>query len=235
MATMAGTVDKIFGTTQLDSERAALIKKTYALLSVSVVTAIAGGYLGSHSLDVVRVFVSPLGWLLAMVLLNLIPAFALWASRQSPGLGIIALAADGFVSGLTLSPALWYAQLTNPEIVPAALGITGAAFVGVTGFMMTTKERFSAPRGLLTGMFVSLMFASILNLFLGLPLLHTIIAAGIGIFGVVMLVYATSDVLDNPDYSHPVQGALMLFAALFNIFVSALHLLLRFFGGGRRD
>ena len=60
------------------------------------------------------------------------------------------------------------------------------------------------------------------------------IAAGVGIFGAIMLVYATSDVLNNPEYDNPVQGALMLFAALFNIFVSALHLLMRLFGGGRR-
>ena len=33
---------------------------------------------------------------------------------------------------------------------------------------------------------------------------------------------------NNPDYDNPVQGALMLFAALFNIFVTALRLLLRF-------
>ena len=82
-------------------------------------------------------------------------------------------------------------------------------------------------------MFVSLVCASVLNMFFNLPLLHTIIAAGIGIFGVVMLIYATSDVLNNPDFDHPVQGALMLFAALFNIFVSALHLLLRLFAGRR--
>jgi len=130
-------------------------------------------------------------------------------------------------------PAYYQQPLDNPEIVPAALGVTGAVFVAVTGYLMMTRDRFSAPAGLLTGMFVSLICASALNLFLGLPLLHTAIAAGIGIFGVVMLVYATSDVLNNPEYTHPVQGALMLFAALYNIFASALHLLIRFFGGRR--
>lgn len=53
------------------------------------------------------------------------------------------------------------------------------------------------------------------------------ITIGIGIFGVVSLIYATSDILHNPDYENPVQGALMLFAALFNIFVTVLRLLLR--------
>lgn len=232
MSIMSAT-DKLFGTVVLDEQRAALVKKTYALLSVSVVTAVAGGYFGSTSPAMVQLFSGRLGWILALVLLNVVPMIALWGSRQSPAVGIVALAFDGLLSGLTLSPALYLANLLNPEIVPAALGITGSVFVAVTGYMMFTRERFSAPAGLLTGMFVSLVAASVLNLFFQLPILHTIIAAGIGIFGVIMLVYATSDVLSNPDYDNPVQGALMMFAALFNIFVSALHLLLRFFGGRR--
>ncbi len=233
MTTMSAT-DKIFGTTQLSDQQAALAKKTYALLSVSIVTAVLGGYLGSHSLAMVQLFSSGFGWLLAIVLLNAVPMLALWGARQSPAIGIAALGLDGLLSGLTLSPALFVANRISPEIVPAALGITGAVFVAVTGYMMLTRKSFSAPKGLLTGMFVSLMCASALNIFLGLPILHTIIAAGVGIFGAIMLVYATSDVLNNPEYDNPVQGALMLFAALFNIFVSALHLLMRLFGGSRR-
>ena len=54
-------------------------------------------------------------------------------------------------------------------------------------------------------MFVSLICASALNIFIDLPFLNTIIAAGVGIFGAVMLVYATSDVLNNPEYDNPVQ------------------------------
>ena len=68
-----------------------------------------------------------------------------------------------------------------------------------------------------------------LNMFLGLSALATVISIGVGIFGVLMLVYATSTVLKDPEYDNPIQGALMLFAALFNIFVSALRLMMRFY------
>jgi len=108
MTTLSAT-DKIFGTTALSEQQAALVKKTYALLSVSVVTAVAGGYYGSHSPEIVNLFFSRAGWLLAIVLLNVLPAVALWASRQSPAIGIVALALDGLVSGLTLSPILYLA------------------------------------------------------------------------------------------------------------------------------
>ena len=62
----------------------------------------------------------------------------------------------------------------------------------------------------------------------------TSISAAIGIFGVFSLVYGTSGVLNSPDADSPIPGALSLYASLFNIFVSALNLLLRLFGGSRR-
>jgi len=87
--------------------------------------------------------------------------------------------------------------------------VTGGVFVAVTGYVMFSKEKFSAPAGLLTGMFFALIIAMFVNSFLQLSGLGLLITIGIGIFGVVSLVYATSDVLNNPSYDNPVQGALM--------------------------
>jgi modulator of FtsH protease len=228
---MSATVDNLFGTTPLEGTQAALIKKTYALLTVSLVTAVGGGYIGATSLPLVQFFASPIGWLMAMIMINAVPRIALWASTKNPTLAMLALAADGFLSGIALAPLLWLATYMAPDghLIPAALGVTGAVFVSVTGYMLTTKQVFSAPRGLMTGMFFALIAAMGLNMFLGLSALATVISIGVGIFGVLMLVYATSTVLKNPEYDNPIQGALMLFAALFNIFVSALRLMMRFY------
>lgn len=219
--------EKLFGTTVLDSDRALLVKKTYALLLISVVTAVAGGYTCATSQAMVQFFVRPVGWIVALALINIVPMFAMWASRQNPNLGIVALAADGFISGIVLGPLLAVAKGQDPHAIPAALAVTGGVFAVVTGFVMFSKEKFSAPAGLLTGMFFALMIAMFVNSFIQLSGLGLIITIGIGIYGVVGLVYATSDVLNNPEYDNPVQGALMLFASLFNIFVTALRLLIR--------
>lgn len=221
--------EKLFGTTTLDERQAALAKKTYALLTLSVGMAIYGGYLGATTPGITRFFASGFGWLLAIVLLNVIPRIALWAAEKDITIAMGVLAADGFISGLVMAPMLWLAQRLSPEIVPAALGVTAAVFAGVTGYVMITKQRFSAPVGLLTGLFVSILAATALNMFLHIGLLGILIAVGIGVLGVFMLIYATSDVLNNPDYNSPVQGALMLFAAIFNIFVSVLNILMRLY------
>ncbi len=232
MSLMSAT-EKLFGTTTLDEHQAAVAKKTYALLSLSVAGAIFGGYTGATNMSLAMFFGSGIGWLTAIVLINVIPYIALWAAERNPTVGLVALAADGFLSGLAISPLLYVARMLAPEMILAAAGVTAAVFLAVTGYIMVTRDRFSAPSGLMVGIMASIVVAILLNtLFLhdtaigmGLAIL---ISIAIGIFGVFILVYATSDVLNNPDFNSPIRGALMLFAALFNIFVSTLRLFLSF-------
>ncbi|MCB9383102.1 MAG: US12 family protein [Bryobacterales bacterium] len=224
--------DKLLGTTTLEAGRAETIKQTYLLLGLSVAFAIAGGWVGATTPWIVNLFQGWLGWILAMVLINVIPRVAM-AARHNPVLGVTALVADGFVSGLILAPILAIASYYAPNAVKGALAVTGLAFGGVTTFVLVSNKRFSAPRGLMTGIFISLIGAVILNGFLNLGWLGMAISAGIGVMGVMILVYATSEVLHNPDADSPIPGALMLFAGLFNVFVAALNILLRLAGGGR--
>ena len=192
--------------------------KTYALLLISVVMASVGGYSCSHSGDAV-VFPSPGGLDFGARAAQCGAVLCAVGVASEPSLGIVALAADGFISGIALGPLLAIANYLSPGTIPAALAVTGGVFVAVTGYVMFSRKKFSAPAGLLTGMFFALIIAMFVNSFLQLSGLGLLITIGIGIFGVVSLVYATSDVLNNPSYDNPVQGALMLFAALFNIFV----------------
>lgn len=218
--------DNLFGTTQLSSTRAEAIKKTYMLLGLSVAGAICGGYVGAQSDSLANLFTGWLGWILAMLLLNLIPRVAI-AARHNPVLGVTALVADGFISGLVLAPILRIASLYAPGTIKIAMLMTLIVFGSVTLLVMSSNRTFSAPRGLMLGIFVSILAAMVLNAFLNIGLLGMLIAAGIGILGVCILVYATSAVLHNPDADSPIPGALLLFAGLFNVFVAILNILLR--------
>jgi FtsH-binding integral membrane protein len=218
--------ENLFGTTQLSSTRAETIKKTYMLLGLSVAGALCGGYVGAQSDSLANLFTGWLGWILAMLLLNLIPRVAI-AARHNPVLGITALLADGFISGLVLAPILRIASRYSPGTIKIAMLMTLIVFGVVTLFVMSSSRTFSAPRGLMLGFFVSIIAAMVLNTFLNIGLLGMLIAAGIGILGVCILVYATSAVLHNPEADSPIPGALMLFAGLFNVFVAILNILLR--------
>ena len=97
-------IDNLFGSTPLSSSRADTIRKTYMLLGLSVAGALCGGYLGSQSDALADLFTGWIGWIAAMLLLNLIPRVAM-AARHNPVLAVTALLADGFVSGVVLAPS----------------------------------------------------------------------------------------------------------------------------------
>ena len=188
----------LFGTTDLDEARSAAIKKTYALLSLSVVSAIVGGFIGSKSPTLIQFFSTWIGWIVAMVALNAIPHMAM-ACRNNPVMGTLALIGDGLVAGLVLAPVLYMASVVAPDIVPAALVLTAIVFAGVTAAVMITKVQFSAPRGLMIGMFFAIIGVIVLNMFLNIGPFGMLISGAIGIFGVFILVNATSQVLNNPE------------------------------------
>ncbi len=217
--------DKLFGQTSLVGGQASVIKQTYAFFGLSVAAAMFGGYIGANSPAVIGFFSGWLGWIAALVLLNVLPMVAM-AARHNPTLGVAALIGDGFVSGLILAPILALAHRVAPDLILTAFLITGIVFLSVTGYVMTTRRTFSAPRGLMTGIFFSIIGVVLLNMFLQMTILSLIISAAIGIFGVFILIYATSQVLNNPEADSPIPGALMLFAGLFNVFVAVLRILL---------
>lgn len=233
-STQPSAWEKLSGTTPLTQTQASVIKQTYFLLGVSVFCAMAGGYIGSTSETILRFFTSKLGMIAALVLLNVVPWVAM-ACRHNPVLGVTALVADGFLAGIVLSPLLAFAAIVAPEMILAALMITGAVFVAITAFVFVSKREFSAPKGLMIGLFVAVSAAVVLNMFMNIGWIGILISAGIGIMGVLGLVYSTSGVLRSADADSPIPGALALFAGLFNVFVATLNILLRLMGGGRRD
>lgn len=225
-------MERLSASTTLTAQQAIVIKQTYVLFGLSVASAMAGGAIGASSETLARFFSGWIGWLVAIAALNAIPYVAM-SVRHNPVLGVLALFFDGFLSGIVLSPILFYASLVAPAMIFAALAITGVVFVAITAFIFLSGRTFNAPRGLMIGMFVAIMAAVLLNSFMNIGWLGVLVSAGIGIMGVIALVSSTSGVLNSPDADSPIPGALALFAGVFNIFVAALNILLRLSGGGR--
>jgi len=225
--------DRLSTTTVLTGSQAAVIKQTYALFGIAVVSAIVGGYVGATTEAIVQFFSTWMGWIVAMIGLNVVPRIAMGA-RANPVLGTAALVFDGFFAGICLAPLLWFASLKAPVMIVAALGITAIVFLAITAYIFISGRTYSAPRGLMLGLFFSVIGAMILNSFLNIGFLGILIAAGIGAVGVIALISSTSAILQSGDADSAIPGALALFAGVFNVFVATLNILLRLFGGGGR-
>lgn len=227
-------LERLTGTIDLTGPQAVVIRQTYLLFGVAVFCAIAGGYIGATSETLVRFFSSGIGWIVAMILLNVVPWIAI-SARNNPVLGVTALVADGFLAGIAISPLLWLASMVNPSLILVAFAVSACVFLGVTGYVMMSGRTFSAPRGLMAGLFLSVIGIMILNSFMHIGALGIVISLGIGVLGVCALVYSTSGVLRSSAGDSPIPGALSLFAGMFNVFVATLNILLRVLGGGRRN
>jgi FtsH-binding integral membrane protein len=125
--------------------------------------------------------------------------------------------------------------MVNPQLILVALAVSACVFLGVTGYVMMSGRTFSAPRGLMAGLFLSTIAIVILNSFLHIGFLGILASLAIGAIGVCSLVYSTSSVLRSSAGDSPIPGALSLFAGMFNVFVATLSILLRVLGGGRRS
>lgn len=229
----SSVIDRLSTTTVLTGSQATVIKQTYALFGVAVLAAMMGGYVGATTQVIVQFFSSWIGWIVAMIGLNVVPRIAM-SARGNSTLGTAALVGDGFFAGICLAPILWFASKTQPIMISAALGITAIVFLAITGYVFMSGRTFSAPRGLMVGLFFSVIGAMILNSFLNIGFLGILIAAGIGAVGVIALIASTSAILQSADADAAIPGALALFAGVFNVFVATLNILLRLFGGRDR-
>ena len=149
------TLQRLSATTTLTAQQATVIKQTYLLFGLSVVSAIAGGAIGATSETLARFFSGWIGWLVAIVALNAIPYIAM-SVRHNATLGVLALFFNGFLAGIVLSPLLFFASLVAPALIVVALAITGIVFLAITAYIFFSGRTFSAPRGLMIGMFVSM-------------------------------------------------------------------------------
>lgn len=76
---------------------------------------------------------------------------------------------------------------------------------------------------LMIAMFVIIGF-SILNIFLGNPILHIIISGVVVVlFSIMVIIYDTQNIMRG-SYETPIDGAIALYLDFLNIFTSLLHL-----------
>lgn len=194
-----------------------LIKNTYTLLSMTLIfSGIAAtiSVMANLSQGIAMIaFFSGIG-LLWFVL----------PKAQNSAAGIPVIFGITGLLGLGLGPMLNHYLAVNPNIVIVAMGGTGAIFLGLSGYALTTRKDFSFLGGFIfVGMLV--MFGAILlNLFLALPAVQLAISAGIIMLMSGYILYQTSAMIHGGETNY-ISATAGLFVSILNIFTSLLHLL----------
>ena len=148
------------------------------------------------------------------------------AKFRNSSLGIACVfALTGFM-GYTLGPILnSYLALPNGgQVVMTAMGATGAIFLGLSGYALTTRKNFSFMGGfLMVGILVAFM-AGLGAVFFEMPGLSLAVSSMFVLLMAGLILYETSNIIHGGETNY-IMATVTLFVAIFNLFTSLLHLL----------
>jgi modulator of FtsH protease len=206
--------------TQTKSELGVFIKQTYQLFAASLLAATAGAYVG------IGMAASIQSWFFALVILEFALLFGLYAAKKRAGLNLVLLFGFTFVSGLTLAPLLTtiLGMAGGASIVANAFMLTTVAFGGLSVFAMNTKKDFSAMGKMLFITLIVIVVASLINIFLGSPIMQLVIASISAILFSAFILYDTQNIIRGA-YETPIEGAIALYLDFLNLFVALLQIL----------
>lgn len=198
------------------------VKKVYQLFAGSLLGGAVGAYVG---LPFATAMASNKLLFWGAVILEFILLIALQAKRKSSPLNLFLLFGFTFMSGFTTAPLLGaFIGKGWGGLIVEAFVLTSVAFFALTWFAMVTKKDFS---GWGKGLFVTLIVvivASILNIFLQIPLLQLGIAVVSSILFSFFILYDTQNIIRG-NVETAVEGAVILYLDFINLFISLLQIL----------
>ncbi|MDX9814735.1 MAG: Bax inhibitor-1/YccA family protein [Sulfurimonadaceae bacterium] len=208
-----------YSDTRNDTGIIAFVKETYKLFAASMMAGAVGAYIGVPLAATISAMFIPL------IILEIGLLIGLHFVKHKPGINLAVMFGFVFMTGLTLAPLLSSVLGLNggAVIVGNAFAMTSVVFGAMSFYAIkTTKDFTSFSKPLMIALFVIIGF-SIVNLFLGNPLLAVAISAGAVVLFSILVIYDTQNIM-NGNYSTPIEGAIALYLDFLNIFTSLLHL-----------
>lgn len=132
--------------------------------------------------------------------------------------------------GFTAGPIVGMVTATaGIEPVLMALGGTALIFFGLSGYVLTTRKDLSFMSGfLMVGLLVAFV-ASIANVFLGISGLNLAVSSMFLLLSSGVIAWYTSVIIHGGETNY-ISATVMLFVAIYNIFMSLLSLIMSFTG-----
>ncbi|MDH3325933.1 MAG: Bax inhibitor-1/YccA family protein [Gammaproteobacteria bacterium] len=207
------------GSAVSSAEKNKVLTNTYKLLSMTLVfSALMAGVSMAVALPPMISLISSIG-AIALVWFVL-PRTA----NSSTGIFVV----FGFTGllGLGLGPML-NSFLSIPggsQVIMTAMGGTGAIFLGLSAYALTTKKDFSFLGGMLFAGFIVVMIAALANIFLQMPGLHLAISGAVILIMSGFILYDTSRIVNGGETNY-IMATASLYLSIYNIFVSLLQIL----------
>ena len=201
-----------------------LIRNTYLLLSMTLLFSAATAAI---SIAVNMPFLGPL-----VTLGGYFGLLFLTTHLRNSAWGILSIfALTGFM-GLTLGPMInvyLHAFSNGGQLVMTALGGTGAIFIGLSAYALTTRKDFSFLGGYLMVGILTAFLAGIGALIFGIPALSLAVSAVFIMLMSGLILYQTSEMVHGGETNY-IMATITLYVAIYNLFTSLLNILGAFAG-----
>jgi modulator of FtsH protease len=201
-----------------------LIRNTYTLLSM---TLLFSAFTAGMSMYLNFPYMGPL-----ITLAGYFGLLFLTSHLRNSAWGLLSVfALTGFM-GLTLGPminAYVHMYANGTELVMLALGGTGAIFLGLSGYALTTRKDFSFMGGfIMVGILIAFL-AGIGAMIFSIPALSLAVSAMFVLLMSGFLLYQTSAMIHGGETNY-IMATVGLYITIYNLFTSLLHLLGAFAG-----
>ena len=206
-------------TVALGAEVNKILRNTYALLSVTLLFRAF-----TAALSMVNQWPNP-G--LIITLMGYFGLLFLARRFRNSALGIVfVFALTGFM-GLTLGPIISFYLTALPnggQIVMTAMGGTGIIFVGLSAYALTTQKDFSFLGGMLFAGILVAFLAGLGAIIFSIPALSMAVSAMFILLMSGLILYQTSQIIHGGEANY-IMATVTLYVAIYNLFLSLLHLL----------
>jgi modulator of FtsH protease len=212
------------GSTSLTPSTHRVLRNTYALLSMTLLFSA-----GVAALSVALKLPGP--GLILMLVGSFGLLFAIHKLQNSAMALPAVFALTGFL-GYTLGPVLskTLALPGGASTITMALAATGATFLALSSYVMTTKRDFSFMGGFLFAGMVIALLAGLGAVFLQMPALGLAVSAMVALLSVGLILFELSRIVNGGETNY-VLATVGLFLSMFNLFTSLMAL----FGMGGGD
>jgi modulator of FtsH protease len=201
-----------------------VLRNTYALLSLTLLFSAGVAAVSAAS-----------QWPAPGILLTLAGyfglLFAVYRLKHSAWALPAVFGLTGFM-GYTLGPLL-AKVLTLPgggQVVAMALAATGAVFLALSAWVLTTRRDFSFMGSFLFAGMVVALLAGLAAVFLQVPMLGLVVTAMVALLSAGLILAETSRIVHGGETNY-VLATVGLYVSIFNLFASLLSL----FGLGGSD
>lgn len=198
-----------------------VLKNTYMLLAMTLAFSAFTAFL-SRGMAPINPWMF-LGGFIGLAFLTQMLANSAW--------GLLAVFGfTGFV-GFAIGPLMGALMQSSvgAELVMQALGGTALIFLGLSAYAVTTKKDFSFLSGFIVAGGIILMLGVVAALVFEMPTLRLALSAGFMLFASAAILFQTGQIVNGGERNY-ILATITLYASIYNLFMSLLHLLMAFSG-----